>query len=78
MSDPRFLQDGYDAQLGHFVEECGEVLTAIGKTMRWGLNSVNPLLPRLEQETNRAWMRREMCDLRLAMDRLEATLDTMP
>jgi hypothetical protein len=44
MSDPRFLQQGFDKQLAHVVEECGEVISAAGKTQRWGPSSINPLL----------------------------------
>jgi NTP pyrophosphatase (non-canonical NTP hydrolase) len=75
VADPRFLQDGFDKQLAHVVEECGEVLAAAGKTQRWGPASVNPLLPPAQQETNLAWLRRELADLRQAMDRLEATIE---
>jgi NTP pyrophosphatase (non-canonical NTP hydrolase) len=31
-----------EQKLGYLVEECGEVLAAVGKTQRWGLDSVNP------------------------------------
>lgn len=75
MSDPRFLQNGPDKRLAHLIEECGEVLAAAGKTQRWGWKSVNPLLPPEEQEENVTWLRREMCDLREAMDRLEDVLN---
>jgi NTP pyrophosphatase (non-canonical NTP hydrolase) len=74
MSDPRFLQSGFKAQLAHLVEECGEVLAAAGKTQQWGAFSVNPLLPAIEQETNITWLMREMKDLRQALDRLEHTI----
>lgn len=75
MSDARFLQQGFDKQLAHLVEECGEVLAAAGKTQRWGPLSVNPLLPPGEQETNIVWLQREMADLRQALDRLSATME---
>lgn len=73
--DARFLKPG-DAHfaLAHVAEECGELCAAIGKTLRWGLDSVNPLLPVAEQETNAAWVIREMADLRSALDRLEAEM----
>ena len=74
MSDARFIQRGFDKQLAHLIEECGEVLAAAGKTQRWGPQSVNPLLPPEQQETNLRWLRREMIDLRGALDRLEATI----
>lgn len=75
MSDPRFLQDGFDKRLAHAVEECGEFLSAAGKTGRWGALSVNPLLPANEQESNLAWMRREMQDVRQAFDRLDEAIE---
>lgn len=75
MSDPRFLQNGFDKQLAHLVEECGEVLAAAGKTQRWGWHSVNPLIPESERETNLVWLMRELADLKEAIQRLEATIE---
>ena len=72
--DPRYLRPGFDFALGHAIEEAGEFLAAAGKTVRWGRNSVNPELPPSEQETNEAWLLREMGDLRGALDRLEKAL----
>jgi len=72
--DTRFLQDGFDKQLSHVIEECGEVLAAAGKTQRWGRESVNPLLPLDKQETNEAWLRRELADLKTSVDRLLKTM----
>ena len=74
MSDPRFLQDGFDKQLAHVVEECGEVLAAAGKTQRWGRFSVNPLLPEKDRETNNQWLERELKDLADAIARLQRTM----
>lgn len=71
MSDKRFLQDGFDKRLAHAIEECGEFLAAAGKTQRWGVWSVNPLLRPADQETNLLWLRREMADVRQALDRLD-------
>lgn len=75
MADSRFLQQGFDKQLSHLIEECGEVLAAAGKTQRWGRHSVNPLLPKELQETNLAWLRREIQDLKQTIQRLEATIE---
>ena len=75
MSDPRFIQYGFDKTLSHFIEECGEALAAAGKTQRWGRQSVNPLLPPENQETNEDWLRRELMDLRGVIERLELELD---
>ena len=74
MSDPRFLQNGFEKRLAHFIEECGEVLAAAGKTQRWGRDSVNPLLPAEQQESNEKWLRRELGDLKEAIARLEECL----
>jgi len=60
---PEYAPKTTDEKLGYLVEECGEVLSAIGKTQRWGLDSVNPDLPEDQQETNRAWILRELRDL---------------
>lgn len=92
MSDPKYLQDGLDAQAAHVVEEAGEVLkelgdllAAIGKTKRWGWKSVNPELPPHQREKNLDWVRRatapvrrEISDLLQAIDRLEQTIDLDP
>jgi NTP pyrophosphatase (non-canonical NTP hydrolase) len=54
-------------KLGYLIEECGEVLAAAGKTLRWGPGSVNPELPTEQQETNRDWLWRELTDLSRAI-----------
>lgn len=77
MSDPRFLQEGFDNQLAHAVEECGEFLAAAGKTQRWGPWSVNPFLPAEEQEFNVDWVLRELTDVEEAMARLRVTINTV-
>ena len=74
MMDARFIKYDTTSCLAHVVEEMGEVATAIGKSQRWGLASVNPLLPPEQQETNGAWVVREMRDLRDAMARLFTAL----
>jgi len=60
-----------DQKLGYLVEECGEVLAAVGKTLRWGLDSYNPELPKKKRETNRDWILRELQDLKLAIELVE-------
>ena len=76
MSNPKYIKHDLASCLSHVVEECGEVLAAIGKTQRRGLNSFNPELPPDQQETNAAWLKREMADLRGALDRLERAMET--
>ena len=55
MSDPKYLREGFDFNLAHFVEECGEALAAAGKAQRWGPDSVNPELTADQQEANVDW-----------------------
>lgn len=61
--------------LGYLIEECGEVLHAAGKTLRWGDLSTNPELPLHSRVTNLAWLRAEMSDLRGALDRMDKFLE---
>lgn len=68
--EPRTREQFY----GYLIEECGEVLHAAGKTLRWGERSYNPDLPPAQREANVEWLRREMRDLRGAIDRLEGFL----
>jgi len=74
MGSTKYLQRGFNKQLAHVVEECGEVLAAAGKTQRWGRDSYNPELPVSEQETNNDWLLRELKDLKQAIERLECTM----
>lgn len=72
--DSRFIQPGVGQALSRLVEEAGEVLAAAGKTQRFGLDSVNPLLPIEQQETNRDWLKRELSDLKDAISKLESQI----
>lgn len=71
MTDPKYMRPGLDFAVGKAIEEAGEFLAAMGKTLRWGWQSYNPELPPAERETNAAWVRREMVDLREALNNLE-------
>lgn len=71
MTDPKYMKPGLNFAVGKATEEAGEFLAAIGKTLRWGWASYNPDLPIEQRETNEAWVRREMADLRAALDNLE-------
>jgi NTP pyrophosphatase (non-canonical NTP hydrolase) len=53
--------------LALLAEECGELVQAIGKTLRHGLDSVNPLVPPGTDRSNRGWLEKEMGDVRAAM-----------
>lgn len=63
---PEYRPKTIDQKLGYLVEECGEVLAAVGKTQRWGLDSFNPE-PGASRETNREWILRELPDLERAI-----------
>ncbi len=67
--DQKYIRNDTHSILSHLVEECGEVLAAAGKSLRWGLESVNPELQPADQETNRAWLFRELRDLEAVIER---------
>jgi hypothetical protein len=71
----QYIVDDFEHCLGHIIEECGEVLAAAGKTVRWGWSSVNPELPEHEQESNLIWLRRELDDLKGAIERFEKVIE---
>ena len=68
------MRPGLPFAVGKAVEELGELGAALGKTLRWGWTSVNPELPPGEQETNLLWVRREIQDVRGALENLEREL----
>jgi hypothetical protein len=72
---PQYEPKTREQFFGYLIEECGEVCHAAGKTLRWGEMSVNPELRPCDQVTNLAWLRKEMADLRQALDRMEKHLD---
>ena len=74
MTDPKYMRPGLPFAVGKTVEELGELGAALGKTIRWGWDSVNPDLPPHQQETNLVWVRREIEDVRGALDNLEREL----
>jgi hypothetical protein len=62
------MKPGYEPKTalgiaGWVLEETGEVLQAIGKSMRFGLEGTNPDLPEAERETNADAILREVEDL---------------
>jgi hypothetical protein len=71
MTQARYMRPGLDFAVGKAVEELGELQAALGKTLRWGWDSVNPELPREQQEHNSRWVLREIADVRGALDNLE-------
>ena len=63
---PEYFPKTVDTKLSYLVEECGEVLAAVGKAKRFGLESRNPELGS-DSETNRPWILRELADLQYAV-----------
>lgn len=71
---PEYEPQTVEQRLGYLVEECGEVLAAAGKSLRWGLDSRNPELPPGKRETNAEWLERELHDLEAAIARVREVL----
>lgn len=72
--DPKYRPQDERTAIANVVQNCGEVLHAIGKIGRWGNESVNPLVPRSQQETNRRLALRKFAELRAAMTHAEEYL----
>jgi len=58
--------------MGRLTEEFAEVLTALGKSYRFGFDSHDPTVPVKDRESNAAWLLREMDDV------LDAIRDAAP
>jgi hypothetical protein len=70
------MRSGLNFAVGKAVEELGELQAALGKTLRWGWDSYNPELPTNERELNSEWVRREIKDVRDALDNLEIEMNS--
>ncbi len=75
MTQAKYMRPGLDFAVGKAIEEAGELGAALGKTLRWGWDSYNPDLPPAERESNEQWVRREIADVRGALDNLEHELN---
>jgi len=63
-------------KLGYLVEECGEVLAAVGRTQHWGLERGGESQDLKDtRETNRKWLLRELDCLEHACTLLRKALD---
>lgn len=71
----KYMRPGLEFAVGKAIEEAGELLAALGKTLRWGWDSYNPELPPSQRESNAAWVKREIADARGALDNLEREMD---
>jgi len=74
MSHERYLPMTLPNKLAHLAEESGEVVAAVGKMLRFGLDSENPELPDGVREKNRVWLKRELADLKKAIAKVEEFL----
>lgn len=77
MTDLKYMRPGLDFAVGKAVEELGELQAAIGKSLRWGWDSSNPELPPHKREANQVWVRREIADVRHALDNLEREMEIL-
>jgi NTP pyrophosphatase (non-canonical NTP hydrolase) len=69
--DEKYLPKTTPKKLAHLIEECGEVMHAVGKALRFGLDkSLHP-----HGESNREWILRELDDLQLAILAVRVALD---
>lgn len=64
----RYGSTSREQAAAHIIEECGEVLAAGGKAIRFGWQAVNPEIPVSDQETNLDWFERELKDLERAIE----------
>jgi len=73
MTDERFVPDDLDigGLMSKLSEELGEANAALGKMMRFGSMSVNPLLPKSEQIENMKLLECEMEDVIEAWKKLK-------
>jgi hypothetical protein len=74
MSHERYLPMTLPNKLAQLAEEAGEVVAAVGKTLRFGLDSENSELPYGIREKNRVWLKREIEDLKKAIAKVEEFL----
>ena len=77
MTNQKYMHPGLDFAMGKAIAEAGELMAALGKTLRWGWSSVNPELPSTQQEPNASWVRREMAAVRHALDNLEKEMEAL-
>lgn len=59
--------DSLEAKLSYLAEEAAEVIQAVTKIQRWGMQSFNPELPVEERQTNEEKLVEEIEDLNYAI-----------
>jgi hypothetical protein len=71
VTDQKYMRPGLDFAVGKAIEEAGELIASLVKTLRWGWDSYNPEILPEHREVNADWVRREIADVRGALDNLE-------
>lgn len=61
------LKDIDIEMLALLSEECGEIIQAVGKILRHGYNSYNPLLPSEKRISNKGQLEKEIAHLDVAV-----------
>jgi len=72
---PGYEPRDYNEARGQLVEEAGELVSALGKMLRFGEASYNPELPEDEQETNIQAVLREARDVKRAIRNFSKWVD---
>jgi len=75
--DPKYEPKTREEKIGWLTEECGEVLKAIGKIQRFGIDSCHPDDIMRDKETNREHLEFELKDLKAAIELVEIDLRTL-
>jgi hypothetical protein len=74
MTDLKYMRPGLEFARNKLIEECGELIQALGKTGRWGWDSYDPTVPESERESNELWVVREARDVEHALMNLYTEL----
>lgn len=72
---PQYMPKNAAQRREYLVEELGELLSALGKSGRWGYTSTNPEIPVSKRITNAEWVKNEIADVRRALNLFEPDID---
>lgn len=73
--DKKYIRSGLNFASTKAIEECGEFISALGKTLCYGWYSYNPEIPINEREYNKEWVKRELDDALEALTRLKNEIE---
>lgn len=71
--DSRYVRPGFEVALAHLAEECGELIQAVAKTLRWGPRNYDPTVE--VREYNEEWVLREISDVEEAIGRFRSEME---